>query len=269
VVTSISQVSAAPDSGFEVAAGDRDGVQARTLSLLTDAAGAEPTERRRLQDAATVLNLPLARALAGRYRGRGEPFDDLVQAANVGLVKAVRGFDPARGHDFLSYAVPVIAGEVRRHFRDFAWAVRPPRGIQQLQQQMAGAVPRMSQELARMPRPREVAHELDVDEHSVVEAASADGCFTPASLDVRAVQGEGSPLGELLVADDDALEAAIARNIVVPALRKLSARDRRIVVLRYYSGLTQSEIAADVGISQMQVSRVLQRALDDLRPQVA
>jgi RNA polymerase sigma-B factor len=191
-----------------------------------------------------------------------------VQAANVGLVKAVRGFDPARGHEFLSYAVPVISGEVRRHFRDYSWAVRPPRALQQLQQQIAVTVPRLSQELARTPRSADVARALGVDVHDVLEALGADGCFTPASLDVRSGQGEGAPIGELLVSEGNPTATSDDRTVVVPALRRLAPRDQRILVLRYYCGLTQTEIAREVGISQMQVSRVLSRALDALRPQV-
>ncbi len=243
-------------------------VQARTDALLRAAADAEPAERARLHDSAVVLNLPVARSIAGRYRGRGEPLDDLVQAGNVGLVKAVRGFDPFRGHDFLSYAVPVITGEVRRHFRDFAWAVRPPRSIQQLQQRIAARMPVLSQELGHTPRAVEVAASLGVEEREVLEALAADGCFTPASLDVRSANGEGASVGDVLVAEDRDAVAAEARTVVVPALRRLRPRDRRIVVLRFYGGLSQQEIAGAVGISQMQVSRVLRKALDDLRPQV-
>ena len=243
-------------------------VQARTDALLRAAADADPVEQARLHDSAVVLNLPVARSIAGRYRGRGEPLDDLVQAANVGLVKAVRGFDPFRGHDFLSYAVPVITGEVRRHFRDYAWAVRPPRSIQQLQQRIATAMPVLSQQLGHTPRAVDVAASLGVEEHEVLEALAADGCFTPASLDVRSANGEGATVGDVLLAEDHDVVAAEARTVVVPALRRLRPRDRRIVVLRFYGGLSQQEIAADVGISQMQVSRVLRKALDDLRPQV-
>ncbi len=221
-----------------------------------------------MHDAAVLLNLPVVRSIAGRYRGRGEPLDDLVQAGNVGLVKAVRAFDPSRGHDFFSYAVPVISGEVRRHFRDYAWAVRPPRGIQQLQHKIAATVPALSQQLGHTPRPADVAGALGVEEHEVVEALAADGCFTPASLDVRSASGEGATIGDVLIAEDRDAVAAEARTVVLPALRRLSPRDRRIVVLRFYGGLSQQEIAAHVGLSQMQVSRLLRKALDDLRPEV-
>ena len=273
MVSSTSQVLAAPvtaDAADAARPDDADwtGVQSRTRRLLAEAVDAEPAERRRLHDAVTVLNLPVARAVAARYRGRGEPLDDLVQAANVGLVKAVRGFDPDRGHEFLAYAVPVISGEVRRHFRDYSWTVRPPRALQQLQQQIALVVPRLSQQLGRTPRSVDVARELRVDVHDVLEALGADGCFTPASLDVRAGQGEGAPIGELLVSEVNTTASSDDRTVVVPALRRLPRRDQRILVLRYYCGLTQTEIAREVGISQMQVSRVLARALEDLRPQV-
>jgi len=241
----------------------------RTQRLLAAAASTnDATRRQRLRDEVVLVNLAVARSVAGRYQGRGEPLDDLIQAASVGLVKAVRGYDPFRGHDFLSYAVPVITGEVRRHFRDHAWAVRPPRGVQQLQQEISASAPRLAQQLARTPGPADIAQALGVRGCEVIEALSADGCFTPTSLDVRAAYGDGASLGELLPAADRELAAAQARCVLVPALRALPPRDRRIVALRYYCELSQQQIAADVGISQMQVSRVLRRVLEDLRPRV-
>ena len=272
MVLSTKQALPAPARSPEAPARTRrtawTGVQARTERLLRAAVDAAPAERERMHDAAVVLNLPVVRSIAGRYRGRGEPLDDLIQAGNVGLVKAVRGFDPARGYDFLSYAVPVISGEVRRHFRDYAWSVRPPRGIQQLQHRIATTVPVLSQQLGHTPSPGDVADALGVDVHEVAEALAADGCFTPASLDVRSASGEGASIGDVLIAEDRDVVASEARTVVVPALRRLRPRDRRIVVLRFYAGLSQQEIAADVGLSQMQVSRLLRKALDDLRPQV-
>ena len=198
------------------------------------------------------LSGPLA---PGVIRGIGK--DDLMQAAYVGLVKAVQGFDPSFERDFLSYAVPTVTGEVKRYFRDYGWTVRPPRRVQELQAQISRASSELSQTLHRSPKPSEVAEFLSVDVDSVIEALAADGCFTPASLDV--------PVGE----DDADLGRAEARILLAPAVRRLAPRDRRILELRFFHGWTQEQIAGDIGVTQMQVSRLLARILSDLRAELA
>ena len=203
-----------------------------------------------------------------RYRRRGLNHDDLQQAAYLGLVKAVQGFDPAFERDFLSYAVPTISGAVKRYFRDFGWTVRPPRRIQELQAEVSRASDDLSSTLGRSPRPSEVAQYLDTDLDSVIEALSADGCFTPASLDQPLGDDEGDPLSALLGGEDDELERAETRVRLAPAMRSLGVRDRRIVELRFFHGWTQQMIAEDIGVTQMQVSRLLARILTELRTQV-
>jgi RNA polymerase sigma-B factor len=237
------------------------------LRLSDDAA-----ERERMVEELVVLNLAIAHAIAVRYRGRGPSFDDLEQVARLGLVKAAQGFDPDRNDDFLAYAVPTIRGEVRKYFRDHGWMVRPPRRVQEMQSQITRAAHDLTQALGRSPRPSEVAHELGVPPEDVQEALSAEGCFSPSSLDrpVARPDGDGTAvLGDLLVAEDRDQDAAEARLILAPAVRRLCERDRRIIRLRFFDGCTQEEIARDIGVTQMHVSRLITRILEDLRTEIA
>src|SRR5512144_1000547 len=172
--------SAANVPSEAVTEADRSEITARLLTQIADST--DEVQQKRLRDEIVVLNMGVARAIAARYRDRGISREDLLQAAYVGLVKAVQGFDPGYERDFLSYAVPTVTGEVKRYFRDFGWTVRPPRRIQELQAQISRASNELSQCLHRSPRPREVAEYLNIDEDSVIEALAADGCFTPASL---------------------------------------------------------------------------------------
>ena len=209
-------------------------------------------------------NAAVARTMASRYRNRGIDLDDLEQVALLGLTKAAQRFDPRAGHDFLSFAVPTIRGELRRHFRDSGWMIRPPRRVQDLQARIAGVQDELAAELGRSPRPTEVADRLGDDVGDVVEALAVDGCFTPTSLD--AIVGDGSSrLGDLLGQDERALAWVEAKVMLDPVVRRLSPRDRRIVRLRFYEERTQQEIAVAVGLTQAQVSRVLARILEDLR----
>ncbi|HET9860611.1 MAG TPA: SigB/SigF/SigG family RNA polymerase sigma factor [Nocardioidaceae bacterium] len=246
---------------------DRSEITARLLEQIgnTD----DELEQKRLRDEVVVLNMGVARAIAARYRDRGIGKDDLMQAAYVGLVKAVQGFDPSFERDFLSYAVPTVTGEVKRYFRDYGWTVRPPRRVQELQAQISRASSELSQTLHRSPKPSEVAEFLSVDVDSVIEALAADGCFTPASLDVPVGEDGSTSLGELLGEDDADLGRAEARILLAPAVRRLAPRDRRILELRFFHGWTQEQIAGDIGVTQMQVSRLLARILSDLRAELS
>ncbi len=226
-------------------------------------------ERESLRAEVVVLNMGVARAIAHRYRRRGLAEDDLEQAAYVGLVKAVNGFDPAHERDFLSYAVPTVAGEVKRFFRDFGWSVRPPRRVQELQGGIARSSNELTQSLGRSPTPAEVAADLGVDVESVIEALAADGAFTPASLDVPVGEDGTATLGDLMPADETGFSSAEARVVLGPIVRALSTRDRRILELRFFEGWTQEQIARDIGVTQMQVSRLLSRILRDLRSELA
>src|SRR3954466_7235746 len=188
--------------------------------LLQEAAEVDdPVERKRLQDEVVVLHMGLARAIAARYRGRGIAEEDLTQAAAMALLKAVRNFDATKGVAFLSYAVVTMKGEVKRQFRDFGWMVRPPRPIQKLQSEVSRAEGELTHRLGRSPKVVEVAAHLGVAEEEVLEALSADGCFTPASLDSPVGSDGSGVLGELLPSEDSAFDEAEARVMLAPAVR--------------------------------------------------
>lgn len=247
--------------------GRRSALSAR---LLTEAATtSDPLERKRLQDEVVVLHIGLARAIAMRYRGRGIAEDDLVQAASMALLKAARGFDATMGVEFLSYAAVTIKGEVKRQFRDHGWMVRPPRPIQKLQADISRVDAELTQSLGRSPRVSEVAQFLEVPVEEVVEALSADGCFAPTSLDMPVGEDGSSNLGDMLSAHQDAdMDAAEARIMLAPAVRKLDERERQVLYLRFFKQRTQAQIAEEIGVNQMQVSRILSRVLTQLRGQL-
>jgi RNA polymerase sigma-B factor len=246
---------------------NRTAVSSRLLEQA--ARETDPVERKRLQDEVVVLHMGLARAIAARYRGRGIADDDLTQAASMALLKAARNFDPTRGVEFLSYAVVTMKGEVKRQFRDYGWMVRPPRSIQKLQSDVSRADSELTHRLGRSPKVSEVAEYLDVAEEEVLEALSADGCFTPTSLDTP-VGSEGSGvLGELIPGDDSAMSEAEARVMLTPAVRALPEREREVLYLRFFKQQTQAQIAEEIGVTQMQVSRILSRVLVQLRGQLA
>ena len=188
-------------------------------------------------------------------------------------MRVVESFRPEYGHDFLSYAVPSILGALRKQFRDSGWTVRPPRRIQEAQQAINQSRSDLMQELGREPRVSELAARLDLDEETVIEALSADGCYTPASLD-RPVGGEadsepgGRTLGSVLGADDPDFSSCEARVLLRPLLSKLEERDRTVLRLRFVEGLTQREVGEAIGVTQMQVSRILSRIFNTLRAEV-
>jgi RNA polymerase sigma-B factor len=236
----------------------------QTVELFARVATADAEDRSRLEDRLVRLNMRVATDCAKRYRNRGVPAEDLDQVAYLGLVKAVRGFDPERGKDFLSYAVPTIRGELRRHFRDVGWAVRPPRAIQELQGRLSGAEGELFHRLGRSPRPSDLAHHLDVELDQVLDALSATGCYAPTSLDLPALE-HGEALADRIGALDPSFSAAEARATLSALLRSLTPRERRILELRFFGDRTQAEIGADIGVTQMQVSRLLNRILARLR----
>jgi RNA polymerase sigma-B factor len=245
---------------------NRSAVSARLLARA--AREGDPVERKRLQDEVVVLHMGLARAVAARYRGRGLAEEDLVQAASMALIKAARNFDPSMGVAFLSYAVVTMKGEVKRQFRDFGWMVRPPRPIQKLQSEVSRAEGELTHQLGRSPKVAEVAAYLEVAEEEVLEALSADGCFTPTSLDSPVGSDGSGVLGELLPSEDSAFGEAEARVMLAPAVRALPEREREVLYLRFFRQQTQAQIAQEIGVTQMQVSRILSRVLSDLRGQL-
>ena len=220
-----------------------------------------------------MAHLSVAHGIARRYRHRGIAADDLEQVARLGLLKAARSYDPAKQADFLAYAVPTIRGEVRKHFRDQGWMVRPPRRVQELQSRILTAAADLTQELGRSPRPSEIAARLDQPVGDIEEALGADGCFTPSSLDRPVSGGADAPsLGDLLpdrAEDADGHDAVDARVMLGPAVRRLSDRDRKILHLRFFNGWTQEEIAREIGVTQMHVSRLLTRIISELRAELS
>jgi RNA polymerase sigma-B factor len=241
----------------------------RTARALAAAAETHSSRRRReLLEYVVSINMEVARSVASRYFRRGIEEDDLVQVAYTALTRATRDFDPSRHHDFLSYAVPTIRGELKKHFRDHGWTVRPPRRIQETQARITTAEGELTQELGHSPRPSEIADHLGIDVNDVIEAMSADGCFAPAPLDrpVAGLDGVGlTTIGDLLGEEDPSQPGAEARLVLAPAVRLLKERDRRILFLRFIEDRTQQEIAEDIGVTQMQVSRLLARIMRDLR----
>lgn len=237
----------------------------RLLARSATASSAE--ERRALQDQVVEVNLQIALDVARRYRARGVALEDLEQVACLGLVKAARGFDPERATDFLSYAVPTIRGEVRRYFRDHGWVVRPPRTVQQTQARITAVESDLCQELGRSPRPTEIAERLDLDLDLVVEALAANGCFSPTSLDATPSDGDVG-VGDRLGDDDASFDSAEARVALQPLLAHLDSRERIMLEMRFFKGATQSEIGEVLGITQMQVSRLLSALLGRLRDEL-
>jgi len=219
-----------------------------------------------LRDQLIEAHLGLAEYLARRFANRGEPLDDLVQVASLGLVKAVERFDPGRGLEFTTFATPTIVGELKRHFRDKGWAVRVPRRVQELHLRVTGVVDELQLELGRSPTVAEIAVRAGTSEDEVIEAVDAGSAYRSTSLDASRGDDEESPgllgqLGEL----DPELARAESRTGLNPLLRQLPDREQLMLYLRFYEGKTQSEIAQRLGISQMHVSRLLARSLERLR----
>jgi RNA polymerase sigma-B factor len=212
--------------------------------------------------------MPLAAQLARRYRNTSQSFEDLLQVANLGLVQAVDRFDPERGLRFSSFAVPTILGELRRHFRDTGWAVRVPRAVQENVAKVRAAQSKLAARLGRSPTPDELAKMLHLDHEAVLESLEAADAFQAASLDAPARTSEPDDAAALLASvpvHDQRFELIEYASVVRGTLAALPERDREAIRLRFGADLTQDEIAERLGISQMQVSRVLRRALERLR----
>ena len=224
------------------------------------------TRHQSLRDELVAAHLGLAEYLARRFSNRGEPLDDLVQVASVGLLKAVDRFDPERGVEFSTYATHTIVGELKRHFRDKGWAVRAPRRMQELYLRLGKIIGTLSQELGRSPTIQELASEAQVSEEEVLEALEAGQAYRFASLDAPSPgDDDGETLGSHMGADDPMMLDAEHRAALSPLIGQLPPREQKILHLRFFEGMTQSEIASRLGISQMHVSRLLARSLAQLR----
>lgn len=242
----------------------------RTAELLTRRAGAVSEDERRAITAELVeVNRAVAVALARRYRGRGVAFEDLCQTAFEGLTKAVSRYDDERADDLLTFAVPTIRGELLRHFRDHAWTVRPPRRVQEQWQQVGRVTEELRGRLRREPTITDIADELGLEKSEVAEALQATGCFQPLSLAQPSGGSDQLTLMDVLCDEDGWNDLSDARVALAPAVRRLAERDRRILYLRFFEDMTQAEIGDELGISQMQVSRLLQSVLGRLREQIA
>ena len=249
---------------------DREERARRTGVIVAELGGAISQERRRaLVDELIEANVPVARSMAARYRNRGIDLDDLEQVALIGLVKAARRFDAAAGHNFLSYAVPTVRGELRRHFRDSGWMIRVPRRVQQLQARIKVAQHELEAQLGVSPRPSEVAAHLDVEADEVVEALAADGCFRPASIDSSGGAQAGGTIADALGHDDRGFATLEAKLVLDTAVSRLSDRERLILRWRFEDERTQQEIADLIGLTQAQVSRTLTRILARLRTEIS
>jgi RNA polymerase sigma-B factor len=221
-----------------------------------------------LREHLVELHLPLARSVAGRYRHTPQPFDDLLQVASMALVKAVDRFEPDRGLAFSSFAVPTMIGEIKRHFRDTAWALHVPRALKEQILLVERCERELSGRLGRAPTVEDLAEAAGLTSEAVLEAIEARSAHDTDSIDAALDEDEAGVRSEALGADDERLELVDVRSALSSAMDQLAERDRRIIELRFVGGLTQTQIAERVGVSQMQVSRLLRSALAELRETV-
>jgi RNA polymerase sigma-B factor len=242
---------------------DRSGARAKFVELRSLNEGSP--EYAELRNQLVRMHLPLVEHLARRFRNRGEPLDDLTQVATIGLIKSVDRFDPDRGVEFSTYATPTVVGEIKRHFRDKGWAVRVPRRLQELRLALTTATAELSQQHGRSPTVHELAEKLAISEEEVLEGLESANAYSTLSLDVPDTDDESPAVADTLGAEDEALEGVEYRESLKPLLEDLPPREKRILLLRFFGNMTQSQIAQEVGISQMHVSRLLARTLAQLR----
>lgn len=228
----------------------------------------ESPRRRTLRDRLVEMHMPLVEYLARRFAGRNEPLPDLVQVGAIGLIKSIDRFDPGRGLEFSTYATPTILGEIKRHFRDVGWLIHVPRRAQELQATLATARADLSQELRRAPTVAELAERTGIGPDEVLEALDAGRAYSGLPLDSLTESG-GAPRDHPKLSDiDTRLDRVEQRAFLRPAIESLPEREREILLLRFVAGKSQTEIAGIVGVSQMQVSRLVARSLAKLRDQL-
>ncbi len=248
--------------------GDNDRRTARELteSLLRELSGLPPgDDRGRVRSRLVQLNMPLVRQIARRYRFRSEPMEDIIQAGAIGLIKAIDRFDAERG-SFLAFAMPTIAGEIKRFFRDTSWWVRVPRRLRDRRLELYRTADELTQELGRAPTVAELARQLGLDEEEVLEGMDACATYATSSLDATHFRDDDTPIAlDQLGSDDAQLDLVEYRQDLEPALGELPPRDREVLLLRFYGNMTQAQIGELIGISQMHVSRLLSRSLQHLR----
>jgi RNA polymerase sigma-B factor len=223
-------------------------------------------ERAVARDELVHLHLPLVEHCARRFRNRGEPFEDLVQVGTIGLIKAVDRFETGRCVEFSTYATPTVIGEIKRHFRDKGWAIRVPRRLQELRMQIGTATAELTQRLGRSPTPRELSEAIGCTVEEIVEGIESSHAYATLSLDASQDADDGPPsmLAGLGIPDAN-IEHVEIRESIKPLLEGLGEREKRILLLRFFRNMTQSQIAEEIGVSQMHVSRLLSRTLSQLR----
>ncbi|WP_370249529.1 RNA polymerase sigma factor SigF [Nocardioides sp.] len=237
------------------------------LFALTRDPERSDAERSTARDDLVHLHLPLVEHCARRFRNRGEPYEDLVQVGTIGLIKSIDRFDTDRGVEFSTYATPTVIGEIKRYFRDKGWAIRVPRRLQELRMQISAASAELTQSLGRSPTPRELAESIGVSVEEILEGMESSNAYSTLSLDATddADDGAGSSMLDAIGVDDEGLEHVEIRESIKPLLEQLPAREKKILLLRFFKNMTQSQIAEEIGVSQMHVSRLLSRTLDQLR----
>ena len=247
---------------------DITAIRARSAELFVILRGEASTEAEQSQarDDLVRLHLPLVEHLTRRFLNRGEPYDDLLQVGTIGLIKAIDRFDAQRGVEFSTYATPTIVGEIKRHFRDKSWAIRVPRRLQELRASISSTTAELTQDLGRSPTVSEIAKKIGATEEEVIEGLESANAYTTLSLDASD-SAEDSALSMLdtIGEDDEALEHVENRESLKPLLEALDPREKHILTLRFFRGMTQSQIAAEIGVSQMHVSRLLNKTLAQLR----
>jgi RNA polymerase sigma-B factor len=253
-------------TGGSTQSGKGSDAAVRTLLTLLSKLPADCPDRAVVRERLIEMHLPLAEYLARRFRNRGEPLDDLVQVANLSLIKSVDGYDATRGAAFTSYAIPMIVGELKRHFRDKGWDVRVPRRLQELRLEIGKITGDLAQRLGRSPTVADVAEQLGVSEDEVIAGLDSGHAYRALSLQAP-VQGEepATALVDLIGDVDPDMECVEDREALRPLIGKLPQREQKIIAMRFFGNLTQSQIATELGISQMHVSRLLSRSLGILR----
>jgi RNA polymerase sigma-B factor len=243
-----------------------DRLRAKALFAQLRDADPDAPQTREIRDELVEMHIPLVEYLARRFRNRGEPYDDLVQVATIGLIKSVDRFDSERGVEFSTYATPTIVGEIKRHFRDKGWTIRVPRRLQELKLALTKATAELAQRNSRAPTVAELAKHLEMTEEEILEGLESANAYSAVSLDAPEGGDSDAPsVADSLGMTDDALEGVEYRESLKPLLEQLPPREKRILMLRFFGNQTQSQIAAELGISQMHVSRLLARTLAQLR----
>src|SRR6478609_2283290 len=252
----------------EVPPGRFEASKRRSAELFVEltADGVSQAARTAARDELVHLHLPLVEHCARRFRNRGEPFEDLVQVGTIGLLKSIDRFDSDRGVEFSTYATPTIIGEIKRYFRDKGWAIRVPRRLQELRMQIGTASAELTQKLGRSPTPRELAEVIGCTVEDIVEGIESSNAYSTLSLDATDDSDDSTAtMLDAIGMDDEGLEHVEIRESIKPLLDRLEPREKKILLLRFFKNMTQSQIAEEIGVSQMHVSRLLNRTLEQLR----